>query len=160
MSTSRTDTTTITVEPDMPAVRLQRDFDAPPALVFRAWADPGLVVRWLGPRDLEMEVERWDCRTGGAYRYVHRRGDDEFWFHGSFHEAREGERVVQTFTWEGAPDSVALETMTFTDLGDGRTRMESISLASSYEARDAMIASGMEHGIRDSFLRLDEVLAS
>jgi uncharacterized protein YndB with AHSA1/START domain len=158
--TSRTDTTTITVDTDMPAVRLQRDFDAPPALVFRAWADPELVVRWLGPRDLKMEIERWDCTTGGSYRYVHRRGDDEHWFHGSLHEAREGERLVQTFTWEGAPDSVALETMTFTDLGDGRTRMESVSIASSYADRDAMIASGMEHGIRDSFLRLDDVLAS
>jgi uncharacterized protein YndB with AHSA1/START domain len=157
--TSSTDSTVITVEQDMPAVRLQRDFDAPPALVFRAWSDPELVVRWLGPRDLEMEIERWDCVTGGAYRYVHRRGDDEHWFHGSFHEAREGERIVQTFTWEGAPDSVALETVTFTDLGDGRTRMESISIASSYADRDAMIASGMEHGIRDSFLRLDDVLA-
>jgi uncharacterized protein YndB with AHSA1/START domain len=158
--TERPDPTSIELGTDAPYVRLVREFDAPPALVYRAWAEPDLVVRWLGPRDLVMEIDTWDCRTGGSYRYVHKRGDEEHWFHGSFHEGRPGERLVQTFTYEGMPDGVALETMRFVDLGDGRTRMESVSMASSFEDRDAMVASGMEHGIRDSFARLDELLTT
>lgn len=152
--------TKLELDERVPLLRITRDFDATPEQLHRAWSDPELVVRWLGPLDVTMEVERYDCTTGGAYRYVHRRGDDEYWFHGSFHEVRPGELIVQTFTWEGMPDAVALEKMHFTDLGDGRTRMVSTSLADSFEDRDAMVVSGMESGIRDSFAKLDDLLAS
>ena len=152
--------TTLELDDRVPLLRITRDFDTTPDRLHRAWADPELVRRWLGPNDVTMEIERYDCTTGGAYRYVHRRGDEEYWFHGSFHEVRPGELIVQTFTWEGMPDAVALEKMRFTDLGDGRTRLVSTSLADSFEDRDAMVANGMENGIRDSFTKLDSVLAS
>ena len=151
--------TTLELDQRVPLLRLSRDFDASPDAVFRAWSQPELVARWLGPRDREMLVERYDCVTGGSYRYVHRRGDDDQWFHGCFHDVRPGELIVQTFAWEGMPDHVALERVTFTDLGDGRTRMSSTSLVDSFESRDAFVAGGMEDGIRDSFAKLDELLA-
>ncbi len=106
-----------------------------------------------------MRIDHFDCRTGGSYRYVHVRGTDEFGFHGSFHEVRPSELIVQTFTFEGVPDGVALERVMFTDLGDGRTRLTSTSLVDSFAARDAFVASGMEVGIRESYERLDDVLA-
>jgi len=152
--------TTIEIDPRVPQVHLLREFDASPDAVFRAWADPAIVVRWLGPVDVTMETERWDCTTGGAYRYVHRRGEEAYWFHGCFHDVRPGELIVQTFTFEGMPDYVALETVRFEDLGDGRTRVRSSSLVDSFENRDAFVASGMESGVRDSFDKLDAVLAA
>lgn len=152
-------TTTIEADTDLPLVRIIREFDASAAKVFRAHADPDLIVQWLGPRDLVMEIERFDCRTGGAYRYVHRRGEDEFWFHGSFHEVREGESIVQTFTFEGMPDGVALEKLRLDDLPGGRCRLTATSLCDSFADRDAMIASGMNDGIIQSYERLDDVVA-
>ena len=104
-------------------------------------------------------VERYDCRTGGSYRFVHVRGDDEFWFHGSFHEVREGELIVQTFTFEGEPDSVALEKTVFEDLGDGRCRLVATSLVDSFEGRDAFVSGGMESGVVEGYERLDDLLA-
>jgi uncharacterized protein YndB with AHSA1/START domain len=157
--TSRTHETEIVSDPDVPLVRLTREFDAPPDKVFRAHTDPDLVVQWLGPRDLTMKVDHYDCRTGGSYRYLHVRGDDEFGFHGCFHEVRPSELIVQTFTFEGAPDSVALEKVVFEDLGDGRTRLIATSLVDSFADRDAFVASGMETGIREGYERLDELLA-
>ena len=151
--------TRIEIDDRVPLVRITREFDAPPARVFAAWTEPALVVRWLGPRDRTTEVERYDAVTGGSYRYVHRRGEDEQWFRGCFHDVRPGELLVQTFTWEGMPDHVALETMRFVNLGGGRTRIESTSLVDSFESRDAFVASGMEHGIRESYDKLDELLA-
>ncbi|PVZ11123.1 SRPBCC family protein [Actinomycetospora cinnamomea] len=158
MSTT-TRETTITADPAAPTVRIAREFDAPVANVFRAHVDPDLVKRWLGPRNLTMEIHRFDAETGGAYRYTHRDDDGEYVFYGSFHEVRPTERIVQTFSYEGFPDSVTLETMTFTDLGDGRTRIEGLSLFESIEARDAMVASGMEVGVREGYEQLDELLA-
>ena len=153
-----TNDTTIEIDQRVPALHMVRDFDAPPAAVFRAWSDPAIVVRWLGPVDVTMETERWDCSTGGAYRYVHRRGDDEFWFHGSFHDVRPGELIVQTFTWEGMPDGVALETLTFEDLGGGGCRLHAQSLVESFEARDMWLASGMETGIEQGYAKLDALI--
>jgi uncharacterized protein YndB with AHSA1/START domain len=152
--------TEIVADPEVPLIRITRVVDAPPAKVFRAHTDPELLVQWLGPRRLEMKVDHYDCRTGGAYRYLHVDADGtEYGFHGCFHEVRPSEVIVQTFTFEGEPDSVALERMTFEDLGDGRTRIVGTSLVDSFEGRDAFLASGMETGVNEGYERLDELLA-
>lgn len=156
---TKTHETEIAVDSEVPLVRITRDFDAPVENVFRAHIDPDLVSQWLGPRSVEMRIDHYDCRTGGSYRYRHVRGADEFGFHGSFHEVRPGELIVQTFTFDGDPDGVALGRIMFTDLGGGRTRLTSTSLVDSFAARDAFVATGMETGVRESYERLDEVLA-
>ena len=151
--------TEIPVDKDLPLVRIVREFDAPVHKVFRAHTEPELFQQWCGPRDLEMSIDHFDCRTGGAYRYVHSRNGEEYRFFGSFHEVRTDETIVQTFTYEGMPDSTSLERVLFEDLGNGRTRLTGTSLVDSFEARDAFVASGMEHGVREGYERLDEVLA-
>jgi uncharacterized protein YndB with AHSA1/START domain len=159
MTTTRTHQTEIASDPHVPLVRITREFDAPLAKVFRAHTDPELVVQWLGPRRHEMRIDHYDCRTGGSYRYVHSSDGNEFAFHGSFHEVRPLELIVQTFTFEGMPDGVALERIVFEDLGDGRTRLTGTSLVDSFEDRDAFISSGMEEGVREGYERLDELLS-
>jgi uncharacterized protein YndB with AHSA1/START domain len=159
MTSTSTHETEITADPDVPLVRITREFDAPPAKVFRAHTDPELVVQWLGPRSTEMRIDHYDCRTGGSYRYLHSSDGNEFGFRGCFHEVRPSELIVQTFTFEGFPDGVALERLVLTDLGDGRTRLTATSLVDSFEARDAFLASGMEVGVREGYERLDELLA-
>ena len=160
MTTTRTNETEITLDPKVPLVRITREFDAPPAKVFRAHTDPELVARWLGPRRLETRIDHYDCRTGGSWRFVHVADGEEYGFHGCFHDVRPSELIVQTFTFEGAPDGVALEKLVFEDLGDGRTRLVATSLVDSFEDRDTMVSSGMETGIRESYERLAELLAS
>ena len=157
--TTSTHETQITADPDIPIVRITREFDAPPDKVFRAHTDPELVVQWLGPRGVQMRIDHYDCRTGGSYRYVHTSDGVDYGFHGCFHEVRPSRLIVQTFTFEGEPDGVALERLVLEDLGDGRTRLTGISLVDSFEGRDAILASGMEHGVRQGYERLDELLA-
>ena len=153
--------TVIEAVPDLPVIRLVREFEAPREQVFRAYTDPDLVRRWLGPRRLRMEIERYDAVTGGGYRYRHIDTDDtEYKFFGSFHEVRPSERIVQTFTFEGVPDGVSLETATFEDLGGGRSRVTSVSVVETIEARDMILASGMETGVVEGYERLDELLAT
>ena len=150
--------TEISADPDVPLVRIVREFDAPPEKVFRAHTDPELVVQWMGPRDTEMRIDHYDCRTGGSYRYVATSGGEEYGFRGCFHEVRPSELIVPTFTFEGQPDGVALERLALEDLG-GRTRLTVTSLVDSFEGRDAMLASGMEVGVREGYERLDDLLA-
>lgn len=151
--------TEIFADPVVPLVRITRVFDAPPESVFRAHADPALVTQWLGPRDLVMTIDHYDCQTGGSYRYVHTRGEDNYSFFGCFHDVRPNELIVQTFCFEGFRDSVALERLALEDLGDGRTQLVATSLVDSFEGRDAFVSSGMESGVRQGYERLDELLA-
>ena len=152
-----TNPTTITAQPGTPFIDITREFDATPAQVFRAATDPAFVAQWLGPRDLEMEIVEYDVRPGGSYRYIHRRTGEEYAFRGVFHTVTANECVVQTFEFEGAPGQVSLETATYEDLG-GRTRLRTHSVFPSVEARDAILASGMERGVVDSYDKLSELL--
>ena len=153
--------TSIEAPSDVPTIVVTRDFAAEPARVFRAWTDAEQYARWCGPRSVTTTVPLWDARTGGSYRFAHHRdGEEVASFYGSFHEVRPDERIVWTFTWEGMPDGVSLETITFEPLPQGRTRVRSTSLVDSFEARDAMLASGMETGVVEGYAKLDELLAA
>jgi uncharacterized protein YndB with AHSA1/START domain len=159
MTGTSTRETQIAADPRVPLIRITREFDAPPEKVFRAHADPDLLVRWQGPRNHETKIDHYDCRTGGSYRYVMTSDGNEFGFHGCFHEVRPAQLIVQTFTYEGEPDGVALERLLFEDLGGGRTRLTATSLVDSFEARDAWLVSGMQEGVREGYQRLDALLA-
>lgn len=162
MTTTAQHETEITASKEVPTITIVRDFDAPRELVFRAWTEPDLVVKWLGPNDVTMSLTHWDCRTGGSWAYTAgREGDPDFTsFYGSFHEIREPSRLVQTFTWEGAPDGVSLETLTLTELPDGRTRSVTTSVVESFEIRDMILSSGMDKGVIEGYSRLDGLLVT
>jgi uncharacterized protein YndB with AHSA1/START domain len=127
--------------------------------VFRAHTDADLLARWHGPQRHQMTVDHYDCRTGGSYRYVLASDGNEFGFRGCFHEVRPNTLIVQTFTFEGLPDDVALERLVFEDLGDGRAQLTTTSLVDSFARRDAWVASGMEDGAVEGYERLDQLLA-
>lgn len=148
---------TIEADPTVPVIRITRDFDATPALLLRAHTDPELYARWVGPDGMDTEIIDWDARTGGHWRYVARRDGEEYAFHGSFHDIDE-DRIVQTFTFDGQPEDVALETLRFEDLGDGRARLHAQSLVDSFVGRDQWLASGMETGVQQGYSKLDTVL--
>jgi uncharacterized protein YndB with AHSA1/START domain len=144
----------IEADPNVPIIRMTRDFDATPAQLMRAHTDSELFARWVGPHGMETKILDWDATTGGRWRYVASRDGEDYGFHGCFHEVGE-DRIVQTFTFDGAPDGVALETLRFEDLGDGRTRLHAQSLVESFEARDEWLASGMETGVEEGYAKLD-----
>ncbi|GAA1759332.1 SRPBCC family protein [Agromyces humatus] len=156
-----TNPVTINAPEGLPFIDIERELDAPVAVVFNAHRDPELITQWLGPNGYEMTVERWDFVSQGGYRYVHTNPDGEsFAFRGTFHTVRENEFAIQTFEFEGYPDVVAIEAMTFEDLGDGRTRLHIHSVYPTVESRDGMVASGMETGIREGYERLDALVAA
>jgi uncharacterized protein YndB with AHSA1/START domain len=151
--------TQITAEPGIPQIIIEREFEAPRDLVFRAFTEPELIVQWLGPRELTMKIEEYDVRDGGRWRYVSTDADgNEYGFHGVFHGTPSPEGNVQTFEFEGMPGHVAMDTLTLVER-DGRTLARTVSSFQSVEDRDGMVASGMEHGVRDSDERLGELLA-
>lgn len=156
---TRYDEAAIEADPRVPAVHIWRDFDATPAQLLRAHTDPALFVQWIGPDAVTARIDHWDCRTLGSYRYVCEHDGVDQGFRGTFPEVS-ADRIVQTFTWEGMPTAIALETMTFEELGEGRTRLHAFSLCDSFEGRDAMLRSGMDTGVQQGYAKLDRLLSS
>jgi uncharacterized protein YndB with AHSA1/START domain len=148
--------TEIIIEPGRQDIVFKKVFDAPREIVFRALTDPGLVPSYWGPRKYETIVDVMEPREGGRWRFINRGPEGEFGFHGVYH-AVTPERIVQTTEFEGAPGQVALETATLEEL-DGKTHYTAVSLAPSVEARDAVVASGMESGARELYDRLEELI--
>jgi uncharacterized protein YndB with AHSA1/START domain len=154
---STTTEAVIEADPKLPIIRITREFAATPGQLFRAHTDPALYTQWVGPNAADTRIEHWDARTGGSWRFTGSIGGAEYAFRGCFHEVRP-DRIVQTFTYEGEPDGVALETLWFEDLGGGRSRLRVQSLVDSFESRDAWLASGMETGVNDGYAKLQRMV--
>lgn len=151
--------TQITAEPGIPQIVIIREFDAPRDLVFRAYTEPDLLVRWLGPYEMTITMDQYELRDGGRWRFVHTNPEGaRFGFRGVFHGTPSPDGTVRTFEYEGAPGHVSMETLTLTER-DGRTVARTVASFQSVEDRDAMVASGMERGVRESAERLDGLLS-
>lgn len=149
---------TLTTPTDLEVV-VTREFDAPAALIFEAWTVPEHIARWMGPREMETTHCEVDLRVGGSYRFVHRAPDgSEFAFHGVYREIDPPRRLVSTFVYEGEPDAEIVNTLTLQESG-GKTRVTIRSHHPSLATRNAMLESGMEHGMREGFERLEELMA-
>jgi len=140
-------------------ITISRAFDAPRALVWAACHQCEHLTNWWGPRGFELIECSIDLRPGGGYRFVQKAPDGSIHpFHGTYREIREPERVVFTQVYEPIPGAEMEVSTTLTEV-DGKTALTQHLRFASKEARDGTIATGMEWGERQSFERLDEVLA-
>lgn len=138
-------------------IRVVRAFDAPRALVWRAYTTPELVRRWWAGRRGEVTSVEIDLRVGGRWRYVMvATGGFEVAFHGEYREIAAPQRLVTTEVYEGAQGDAALVTTTFNE-ADGRTTLEQVMEVASRDVRDAILATGMEGGMQEAFDALEAV---
>ena len=141
-------------------ILMVRDFDAPPELVWRAYTEPELVSRWWPGKRGTMQSCEIDFRVGGAWRYVMVASEGfEVAFHGEYQEIADGERIVNTEVFEGAPGPGIVVTTVFSEV-DGRTRLEMLSECGSQEVRDIILGSGMETGAQEGLDILEQVAQS
>jgi len=153
--------TEIIAEPGKQELFIKREFDAPRHLVFKAHVDPEIYVKWVGPREMKMTIEKWEPRDGGSYKFTHERDGHVYAFLGVYHELLAPERIIGTFEFDGLPERghVILGTTKFEELPNGRCRLVHQSVFQSVEDRDGMMASGMERGVNDGYEKLDDLLA-
>ncbi len=152
--------TNLVIEPGKQEFTVTRVFDAPPALVYKAYTDPNLLRQWLGPRDLKMTELQMEVKPGGTWRFVH--SDDQgnaYHFFGVFHTVEPNTRLVRTFEFLGAPGHISLESAVFEEEPGGKTRLTTHAVYQSVEDRDGMVDAGMEGGMNEGWDRLDQLLA-
>jgi len=96
--------TKIIAEPGKQEIVITMEFDSPRELVFKAFADSELYKQWIGPRRLTTNIETFEPKNGGSWRYIQKDPQgNEFAFHGVNHEVLAPERIISTFEFEGLP---------------------------------------------------------
>jgi uncharacterized protein YndB with AHSA1/START domain len=155
MTTTSDKRTTLTLPTDE-QILIERSFDAPRHLVWRAYTEPELVRQWWHAGRGTMTACDIDLRVGGAWRFAMTAKEGyEVAFHGEYREIAPDERLVSTEVYEGAPDSgEALNTLTLVE-ADGRTKLSIVMELPDRQTRDMVIASGMEDGLGDALELLE-----
>ncbi|WP_342725212.1 SRPBCC domain-containing protein [Bradyrhizobium sp. B097] len=136
-----------------------RRFVAPPEAVYRAHTEPALLQKWLlGPEGWTMPVCVSDLRPGGKIRYEWTDGKGGgFHLTGEYVELEPFSRIVHVERMhlpDPTPDN-HVETR-FAPDGSGTVMTMRMTLPDA-ETRAAMLATGMEHGMEDSYARLDRM---
>jgi uncharacterized protein YndB with AHSA1/START domain len=153
--------------PNDSEVQVTRSFNAPCALVYRAYTEPKLLQRWLlGPPGWTMPVCEMDVRVGGAYRWRWRSNENgsEFGFSGEFREVEAGARLVHSerfdpgTTGDGGMGGESQVTVTFREQ-NGITTVTTQMKFASKEARDGALATGMTDGMEQGYQLLEGLLA-
>lgn len=153
--------TQIIAEPNKQELFIERKFDAPRELVFKAFSEPDLIRQWMGPKEMSTVVDKLINQSHGSWRITHidPQGTNHT-FNGVIHEVAKPERIIRTFEYEGMPDRghVSLEFLTLENMADNRCKMTIQVIYKSVMDRDGHIQSGMERGVVDSHERLDVLL--
>ena len=149
----------VTAEPKSQNVHMVVTLDAPLEKVFQYYTEKDLVKQWWGQGE-EVEVDYFVPGAGGKWRFIQRKNGFEAAFHGCFHALEDNKMAIQTFEFEGLPETghVALERADFVAVSDNRTEVRITSTFQSVEDRDGMIASGMEGGFRQSIEALGALI--
>ena len=141
-------------------ILLTRMVDAPRELVFRAYTDPKAIPQFWGPRKYTTIVDKMDVRPGGVWRFIQRDEEgNEFAFNGMYREVKAPEKLVHTFEFEPQAGHIAVEHVTFEDLGN-KTRIVDLMSFDNKEDRDGMVESGMESGASELWDRFEEMVQS
>ena len=129
----------------MMKISITRVFDAPREEVWRAWTEPERIARWWGRRGWSTPVSsvELDVRPGGVFRLNSINDEDgrEMPMDAVYTEVVEPERLA-----------FGTSSVTFVDLGDGRTEMR-FEATVSPEVADAAAA-----GLDSAFERMEELL--
>jgi uncharacterized protein YndB with AHSA1/START domain len=139
-------------------VVVERVFNAPRHVVWRALTEPEQLAQWWG-RGNKLVIEKLELWPGGRWRFVEHAGDGVYGFEGIYREVTPPERLSWTFAWDSMEGHAVLDTTTLADLDGGRTKVVSRSLFQTAEEREAMLSLGMEKGQNESYAALDRLLA-
>ncbi len=153
------------IDKEKKVTTMERVFDAPRELLWKAHTDPELVPQWWGPRKYITIVEEMDVMEGGKWRFINRPkdekgGEEDYAFYGVYKDLKEPEYITWTFNYEpiGLGHEIT-ETVRFEDLGDGKTKLTTVSHYNSIEDLEGMVQSGMEEGATETWDRLEELAA-
>ena len=153
----------IDLEQDPRSIIGSRVLDAPRALVFSVWTDPKHLAQWWGPNGFTTTTHAYDFRPGGVWRFVmHGPDGRDYQNRITFDEIVPPERIVYRHSGGDDVEPVQFtQTVTFEDLGNGRTLLTWHGRFPSAEERARVIKEyGADKGLVQTMARLADYLVT
>lgn len=132
------------VPDNQPTITMEREFDAPPAALFRAYSDPDALKVWYGPNGFTVTVIAMDFRVGGLFRFtMHGPDGTDYPNRMAYREIVPNERIAYLHDSGIDNDPRGFDVVTtFKAIGTGRTLLTKTSVFPSVEARNAVMKFG------------------
>lgn len=158
---------------------IDRVFDAPREMVWKAWTDPEMAKKWWGPKEFTAPSIKIDLRVGGKYIFAMHgskgsQWDKDMYSAGVYKEIVPTQKLVVTDYFSDEQGNImkpsdfgqdanfpeeSTVTVLFEDLGNGKTKLSIIYPKPETEAQfEAMKKSGMEVGWSSSLDKLVHAL--
>jgi uncharacterized protein YndB with AHSA1/START domain len=147
----------IDLEQDPRSIIGTRVFDAPRELVFEAFSDPRHLAQWWGPNGFTTTTHAFEFRPGGIWRFVmHGPDGRDYQNRVTYEEIVRPERIVYRHSGGDDVEPVQFtQTISFEDLGNGRTRLIWHGKFPSAEERARVIREyGADKGLVQTMARL------
>ena len=134
---------------------ITREFDLPLELLFKAYADPGIVEQWMGTKVLNLESKKH-----GSYQFEKsdENGKVVFKANGVIHEFIPNQKIIRTFEMENTPFGVQLEVYEFEKLTDHTSKLNMHVIYESVAQRDELLKLPFAYGLNMAHNRIEELL--
>lgn len=148
--------TKINAEDGKQELVITREFDLPLDLLFRAYAEPEIVERWMGTKVLKLEN-----KPHGGYQFETSdpQGNVVFRANGTIHEFVPDRKITRTFEMENAPFGVQLELLEFERLTNDSSKLNIHTIFESVALRDEMLRLPFAQGINMAHNRLQDIVS-
>src|SRR5882757_930101 len=146
--------TKINAEDGKQELTITREFDLPLELLFKAYAEPGIVEQWMGTKVLKLE-----SKMHGSYQFetTDAKGN-KYGFNGVINEFSPNRKITRTFEMENMPFGVQLEFLEFEKCTDDTSKLHMHVIYESPAQRDQVLKFGMSQGINMAHNRLQTIV--
>lgn len=146
--------TKVNAENGKQEIVITREFDLPLELLFRAFAEPGIVEQWMNTKVLKLESKKH-----GSYQFetTDPKGN-KHGFTGVIHEFVPNRKITRTFEMVDTPFGVQLEFYEFEPLSDGTSQLNMRVIYESVAQRDQVLQLPFVQGINWAHNRIQEIL--
>jgi uncharacterized protein YndB with AHSA1/START domain len=148
--------TRINAEDGKQELIITREFDLPLELLFKAYAEPGIVEQWMGTKVIKLE-----SRKHGSYRFetTDTRGNLVFQAHGVIHEFSPNRKITRTFEMDNTSFGVQLEFYEFEKITDDTSKLNMHVIYESVAQRDEVLKLPFAQGINMAHNRIQDIVS-
>jgi uncharacterized protein YndB with AHSA1/START domain len=153
--------TKINAEDGKQELMITREFDLPLELLFKAYAEPGIVEQWMSNEYSTTKLLKLESKKHGSWQLetTDPQGKVVFRANGVIHEFIPNQKITRTFEMENTPFGVQLEIYEFEKLTDDTSKLNMHVIYESVDKRDQVLKLPFAQGINMAHNRIEEIVS-
>lgn len=148
--------TKINAEDGKQEILINREFDLPVELLFKAYTDAEIVQEWMGTKIIKLESKKH-----GSYQFEtsDAQGNVVFKANGVIHNIVPNQKIIRTFEMENAPFGVQLEVYDFESITEHTSKLTMHVIYESVAQRDQLLKLPFSQGLNMAHNRIQDIVS-